>query len=245
MKTFKNFRAELAEKKLSSKEIKRALASIKPPKKKPTLPKAPWDDKEQKEAKVDELNKSTLANYVKKASDDRAKNAYDVGKSGEMNYKGLKRRQGINRAVNKLAKEEAIDEVLDRPGALDSYRKKAKMKSDKARNTATAKLVRGNPDISKEKETIRKREKGQDMADRVAAKQFRKSIGRGYTAKNEETVDEISNVKMGQYVRKATDDAARQASKGDAKGIVKARQRVKGVNKAMDKMDKNRLYGRQ
>jgi len=140
---------------------------------------------------------------------------------------------------------ESLDEVLDRPGALDSYRKKAKMKSDKARNTATAKLVRGNPDISKEKETIRKREKGQDMADRVGVKQFRKSIGRGYVAKKEETVDEISNAKMGQYVRKAADDAARQASKGDAKGIVKARQRVKGVSKAMDKMDKNRLYGRQ
>ena len=140
---------------------------------------------------------------------------------------------------------ESLDEVLDRPGALDSYRKKAKMKSDKARNTATAKLLRGNPDISKEKETIRKREKGQDMADRVGVKQFRKSIGRGYVAKKEETVDEISNAKMGQYVRKAADDAARQASKGDAKGIVKARQRVKGVSKAMDKMDKNRLYGRQ
>ena len=80
--------------------------------------------------------------------------------------------------------EETIDEVLDRPGALDSYRKKAKMKSDKARNTATAKLLRGNPEISKEKETIRKREKGQDMSDRVGVKQFRKSIGRGYNGKS-------------------------------------------------------------
>ena len=42
MKSFKTF---MAEKKLTPKEIKRALASIKPPKKKPTLPKAPWDDK--------------------------------------------------------------------------------------------------------------------------------------------------------------------------------------------------------
>ena len=59
---------------------------------------------------------------------------------------------------------------------------------------------------------------------------------------DENKVDEISNAKMGQYVRKAADDAARKASKGD---VVGARQRVKGVNKAMDKMDKNRLYGRQ
>lgn len=54
-------------------------------------------------------------------------------------------------------------------------------------------------------------------------------------------VDEISNAKMGQYVRKAADDAARKASKGD---VVGARQRVKGVNKAMDKIDHNRLFGR-
>ena len=353
MKTFKTF---VAEKKLSQKDIKRALASIKPPKKKPTLPKAPWDDKEQKEAKVDELNKSTLANYVKKASDDRAKNAYDVGKSGEMNFKGLKRRQGINRAVNKLVKEnddeeekrlhthalvdkkghahgfapwklkdqhvvkdedgqtrettddhdwakkrakriggtvvstkavklkkpmaraaakrlhgksikghyheaKEVNEVLDRPGALDSYRKKADASGNKARNSATRKILTApkdgkRPDHSDELNTMRKRNKGQDMADRVAAKQFRKSIGRGYTSKNEETVDEISNAKMGQYVRKATDDAARRAmdagekaGRGDSKGfgkqMVKSRQRVKGVQKAMDKMDKNRLYGRQ
>ena len=296
---------------------------------------------------VDELNKSTLANYVKKASDDRTQNAYDVGKSGKMNYKGLKRRQGINRAVNKLAKEDKVDEVLDRPGALDSYRKKADASGNKARNSATRKILRGpdkdgkRADHSDELNTMRKRNKGQDMADRAANRHFRKSIGLGYNAKKESVeldenkfanksaerhkevmkqaradmksannrdamvkamnryqsakkahdratrasfdenkgieymkkmgnakadaeagemkkkkVAEISNAKMGQYVRKATDDAARRAmdagekaGRGDSKGfgkqMVKSRQRVKGVQKAMDKMDKNRLYGRQ
>lgn len=67
--------------------------------------------KPRQQDKVNELKKSTLANYIKKASDDRTKNAYDVGKSGEINFKGLKRRQGINRAVNKLTKEDVqIDE---------------------------------------------------------------------------------------------------------------------------------------
>ena len=64
-----------------------------------------------------ELKKSTLASYIKKASDDRAKNAYDIGKSGKINYKGLKRRQGINRAVNKMAAESTLDrikKILDR-----------------------------------------------------------------------------------------------------------------------------------
>ena len=143
------------------------------------------------EEKIDELNKSTLASYVKKASDDRAKNAYDVGKSGKMNTKGLKRRQGINRAVNKLT-----NEVLDTPQALDNYRKKAKTQSDKARNSATAKIVRGNNDISKEKNIIRKREKGLDMADKTANKQFRKSIGVGYSSKKE-SIEEKLNVSQG------------------------------------------------
>ena len=85
-----------------------------------------------------------------------------------------------------MTKEEVeLDEVLDRPGALDSYRKKAKTQSDKARNSATAKLVRGNPDISKEKDVIRKREKGLDKADQTANKQFRKSLGLGYSGKKE------------------------------------------------------------
>jgi len=76
--------------------------------------------------------------------------------------------------------EAKVDEVLDRPGAMKSYKDKAKMQSDRARNSATAKIVRGKGDISKEKDTIRKREKGQDMADRAANRHFRKSIGRGY-----------------------------------------------------------------
>jgi hypothetical protein len=54
---------------------------------------------------LDELSKATLGSYIKKSSDDRAQNAFNVGKSGKINYKGLKRRQGINRATNKLTKE--------------------------------------------------------------------------------------------------------------------------------------------
>ena len=54
-------------------------------------------------------------------------------------------------------------------------------------------------------------------------------------------MSELSNAKMGQYVRKATDDAAKKGAAGDTK---KAQARVKGVNKAMDKIDHNRLFGR-
>ena len=197
MKTFKTFRAELAEKKLSSKEIKRALASIKPPKKKPTLPKAPWDDKEQKEAKVDEISMGKMQAYGKAAAKDIDKHRNTV------------------------------------KGALDQ--------------PASPKKAQAGLDAMKK---LTKRSKGSDMY-------VNKMTGRTKVKPTaEETVDEISNAKMGQYVRKATDDATRRAidagekaGRGDSKGfgkqMVKSRQRVKGVNKAMDKMDKNRLYGRQ
>ena len=143
---------------------------------------------------VNELKKSTLASYIRKASDDRTQDAYDVGRGASpwKGKKGLKRRQGISRAAGKLAKEETqIDEVLDRPGALDSYRKKADASGKKARNSATRKILTApkdgkRPDHSDELKTMKKRNKGQDMADRVAAKQFRKSIGKGYSVKKEE-----------------------------------------------------------
>ena len=71
------------------------------------------NDKKPEAEKVDEVSKKTLTNYIKKASDDRAQNAYQVGKTGKMNFKGLKRRQGINRAAQKLAKEEVeLDEKV-------------------------------------------------------------------------------------------------------------------------------------
>ena len=80
---------------------------------------------------LDELSKATLGSYIKKASDDRAQNAFNVGKSGKINYKGLKRRQGINRATNKLTKEEVnLDEVSK--DTLGRYAAKALNRGDMA-----------------------------------------------------------------------------------------------------------------
>ena len=131
-----------------------------------------------------ELKKSTLASYIKKASDDRAKNAYDIGKSGKINYKGLKRRQGINRAVNKMANEENIDEVLDTPKAMQSYKDKAKYSKDRAANSAAAKILRGRDadgnraDHSPELKTMDKRTAGLKMVDRNAMRKTRKALTR-------------------------------------------------------------------
>ena len=273
-----------------------------------------------KRESVEEATMSTKAGRKQAAADAVA------------HHKAMVKKWGISHPATKDAEKAAnhhmkkANEVLDRPGALDSYRKKADASGNKARNSATRKILTQpkngkRPDHSDELNTMRKRNKGQDMADRAANRHFRKSLGLGYNSKkegyssdaqrkavwasrndekeknkkenyaqksadrhknlmkqarsdmknatshsdmikhmnkyqsakkahdratraqfDENKVDEISNAKMGQYVRKAADDAARKASKGD---VVGARQRVKGVNKAMDKMDKNRLYGRQ
>jgi hypothetical protein len=144
-------------------------------------------------------------------------------------------------------KEETVDEISK--GLAGRYIKKAQVSTaDAAKSTERGYTDSRSPDrdiakagsnqAKKGIKTFINRNKGTSTA-------VDKLTGKARVPAKEDTVSEISNNKMGQYVRKAADDAARQASKGDAKGIVKARQRVKGVSKAMDKMDKNRLYGRQ
>ena len=126
MKTFKTF---MAEKKLSQKDIKRALASIKPPKKKPTLPKAPWDDKEQKEAKVDEISMGKMQAYGKAAAKDiekhrnTVKGALDQPASPKKAQAGLdamkkltKRSKGSDMYVNKMTGRTKVKPTADETG---------------------------------------------------------------------------------------------------------------------------------
>ena len=74
------------------------------------------------EAKVDEVSKATLSSYAKKASADaasRASDAMDKGKSGDhvgfgkQFVKSRSRLKGAQKAIDKLAKEEAVqvDEI--------------------------------------------------------------------------------------------------------------------------------------
>lgn len=156
-------------------------------------------------------------------------------------------REKIQSVMRKHIKEN-ISEVLDRPGALDSYRKKADDSGNKARNSATRKILTApkdgkRPDHSDELKTMRKRNKGQDMADRVAARQFRKSIGQPYIKKEEvEQIDEISQDKLRQYHGKAGADLQAKRDKV-AKGelsmadLKKGQNRVKGLNRSANKME--------
>ena len=70
------------------------------------------------------------------------------------------------------------NEVLDKDKDHMSYRQKAKYSMDRARNSSTAKIVRGKgDDIDKEKNTLRKRSAGMAMSDRKGVRQFRKFHG--------------------------------------------------------------------
>jgi hypothetical protein len=130
---------------------------------------------------VNEISKKTAQSYLDKTKGD---DAFSGTRKANNRLKGAIHAVGIKR------KKESVDEVLDTPGAMDRYHNKAKAQSDRARNSATAKIVRGNKDISKEKDVIRRREKGMDMATNVRAKQFRKAVtGKPYGEAVEEDMN--------------------------------------------------------
>lgn len=64
------------------------------------------------EEELDELSKKTLRSYVKKSKNDMADEAYKSGKNKEefVGKKEINRKHGINRAVDRLTKEEDLAE---------------------------------------------------------------------------------------------------------------------------------------
>ena len=69
--------------------------------------------KAMKEEALDEISKTTLGGYVQGAARDLATRQYNLGKGNKSDTsKIMNRRKGIDKAVDKLTKEEVIDEVL-------------------------------------------------------------------------------------------------------------------------------------
>ena len=139
--------------------------------------------------------------FLKKERERNRAHDAAMGRTPTGRKKPVRQMTSTQKSLAAFRKEEKVDEVLDRPGALDSYRKKADDSGNKARNSATRKILTApkdgkRPDHSDELKTMRKRNKGQDMADRVAARQFRKSIGQPYI-KKEEYVNEKLKVSDG------------------------------------------------
>ena len=106
----------------------------------------------------------------------------------------------------KLKKEAAeLDEVLDTPKAMDSYRNKAKASKEKAANSAVAKMVRSKDKDNREHpaaelKTMAKRTVGQKMVDRLAQRKTFKKL------RNEEVeqLDELSPRTKASYLKKAS-----------------------------------------
>ncbi len=86
--------------------------------------------------------------------------------------------------------ESKVDEVLDTPKAMDSYRDKAKYSKDKATNSAVANILRKG-DHSADLKTRDKREKGLKMADRNATKKTVKAL-RGESTLDEATINQLT-----------------------------------------------------
>lgn len=136
------------------------------------------------------------------------------------------------RSLAKLRNEETqIDEVLDTPKAMDSYRNKAKYSKDRAANSAAAKILRGKnadgsrADHSPELKTMAKREKGLKMADKAATRKTFKAL------RNEETqIDELSSKTLTNYITKASSQAGKTTTPTKTQD-----KRIAGINKALKK----------
>lgn len=84
---------------------------------------------------ISELKKSTLASYAKKATDDSSYHSFLAGTRSAKDperlkddQKAMKRQAGVNKAIDRLAKEEVVTEVSD--ATLSSYKEKAKKSAD-------------------------------------------------------------------------------------------------------------------
>jgi hypothetical protein len=164
---------------------------------------------------VDELSKATLGSYIKKAATDVATNSAATGRHAERSNKiadhqkktgdythdnqrrkdsktadkafdkSWKRRQGINKATDKLTKEDVqVDEVLDTNIKKFAYLMKAKKS-----------IKNSDPNDVKQ---------ANDIANRtIGAKRLMNKLTKKKVSEDIEQVDELSKATLGSYVNKS------------------------------------------
>ena len=219
------------EKNLTPKQIKRALASIKPSKKKPTLPQAPWDKKKNEAYNEPQGQAKRMMSPLQKMRMDKEK--ADRDRDGKL-------KPGV---VKKEAT--AVDEISRTK--LSNYASAAKKDIERKRNKVKAALdqpasVKHAKAGLKAMSGLTKRSRGSDMY-------VNKMTGRSKVKPtNEATVDEISKGMVGRYLKKvpassadAADTVARSAGKYgnknlQKKGIKNFVNRNKGTAMAVDKL---------
>lgn len=172
---------------------------------------------------IDELNKSTLASYVKKANDD----TYLAGKFSKLDPHakriGANRKAGVKKAVDRLVKEdiEQIDEIsLDK---LKGYHSAAKKSAADAADAVKSK----QPGAVKK---FLKRKSGMDLAVRKAGK---KVMG-----EEAEQIDELNKSTLASYIKKASQRVAHKSNhageiegRGDQNITPAARSTLKKLNR--------------
>ena len=136
--------------------------------------------------------------------------------------------------VTDMNEDLQIDEVLDTPKAMQSYRDKAKYSADRAASSAAAKILRGKDkdgnraDHSPEVKTRDKRAKGLKMVDRNATRKVFKALRK----------EEVSEGGMKRIATTQSNKAERMAS-GGKKGLETfkkkpADSRMSNLNKKMN-----------
>ena len=139
------------------------------------MDEACWDSHKQVGYKM--KGGRRVPNCVPKNENQNAALQKKLSKSAQSSEKG-KAAVTLKKAPFKIpSKNDMKNEVLDKDKDHMSYRNKAKTSMDRARNSATAKIVRGDDGVDKEKNTMRKRAAGMAMSDRKGVRQFRKFHG--------------------------------------------------------------------
>ena len=162
---------------------------------------------------LDELSKATLGAYVKDASADRSSKNFELGYEAGAGRQPTQRahdqegnrRKGIRRAVTKLTKEEALDELSK--STLGSYVKKAN-----AQQTVSGQGMQAHHGTygDGDKKQFAKHQ----------AVMSKRAIGLGKAVyrpvdkltKEEVELDELSKSTLGSYVKKASSDMANKGA---------------------------------
>jgi len=119
--------------------------------------------------------------------------------ASDMHYKMAK--SGMYKKIEVVKETAELDEVLDTPKAMDSYRNKAKYSKDRAANSAAAKMLRDkdgfkSTDTSDELRTMDKRAKGLKMADKAAARKTRAMLMKKEEVELDEGIEKMSHSRL-------------------------------------------------
>lgn len=181
------------------------------------------------EEQINEISKKLAGNYIKRASNDLAdktdpEHGYIMDKDeDQIEREAENRRKGIHRAVNKLAKEETLDE-----------RNKENKKAKDAYVARVGNAARKSGD-SKHLTNV-----GTGIRTSVANKIRGRELTQSRDRVKEEQIDELSRDTLSRYIKKAK-SSSRDAYYGD--DAPTSGKRKKGIDLALLKKWGNKEFG--